>query len=558
MLLTLRIENLVLIDRAELELGPGLNAITGETGAGKTILTQAVALLTGAQPPVSLVGPHGDEAYVEAEFAVPEEVFDDPALAPARELRPEGETTVVMARRLTRGGRSRSLLWGRACARADLAAVAERLLEVSSQHEARRLARPAFALEALDGFAGDPEAAAAMAAAWDALRAARRALDDARARAVDAGRRRDELESLVERVDALAPEPGERERLAAERERLRHLDELRAAAGGAAEALSPDEGGGANDLLARALALVDAVAGIEPRLAALADDLRDASVRTGEAALDLRGYVENLEADPGRLEWVEARLDAFAALERRYAAPADEVVARAAAAREALADLESSGEQLAALAAEADAAERAAAGAAAALRRAREAAAGAFAAAVEGHLADLGMDDAAFSVRLSDAPLGARGADRAELLLAANRGLDPAPVGAIASGGELSRIALAIRVAALERGGEGVPPTVGALLLDEVDAGIGGRTARAVGDKLAALAGRVQILCITHLAQIAGRADAHFHVAKAAGDPSVTTIRRLGDDEAVDELARMLGGEPGDDAARRHAVALRG
>ncbi|HEY8859199.1 MAG TPA: hypothetical protein VIM27_07080, partial [Gaiellales bacterium] len=347
-------------------------------------------------------------------------------------------------------------------------------------------------------------------------------------------------------------QPGEPEALRAESTRLRHLDELTAAAAAAAELLSPAEGEGAQALTARAGESVAAAAEYEPGIAPVAAELRDAAARLQDAAVELRGFVDGLEADSGRLEHVEARLELFAQLERRYAAPLERVLAMAAEARTALERLDGSQSELERLSDASAAAAEQARVCAAELTAARTAAAPAFARAVEAELADLGMDDARFGVRIEAADLGPRGADRVVLELAANPGLPAGPVADTASGGELSRIALAIRVAARARTGPGV------LLLDEVDAGIGGRTARAVAGKLQQLAEAAQVLVITHLPQIASVADAHFRVEKLAGDPTATAILRLKGGDVVDELARMLGGEEGDEAARRHAEALRG
>ncbi len=553
MLLRLHIENLALIERADLEPAPGLNVLTGETGAGKTMLAEAIGLLAGAQPASGLVGPHADEAYVEAEFELPEAFFDAPGLEAVAGLRPDGEDTLVVARRLLPSGRSRALVWGRTCARADLEALGERLLEVSSQHEARRLAQPSRQLALLDGYAGGDAQLQAMAAAWRERRAAAAALDAARAQAADAARRRLDLEDLVARADAAAVEPGEPDALRAESVRLRHLDELVAAAAAAAELVSPADGEGAQALAARAGEEVAVAAGYEPRLGAVAAELRDAAARLQDAAMELRGFVDGLEADPGRLEHVEARLEAFTQLERRYAVPLADVLVdgrrgpgRARAARRLRRRARAAG---GGCRRGRGAARR---GCAAELSAVRAGAAEAFARAVEAELADLGMAEARFAVRIEPAELGPRGADRVVLELAANPGLPAGPVADTASGGELSRIALAIRVAARAQAGPGV------LLLDEVDAGIGGRTARAVAGKLQQVAAGAQVIVITHLPQIAGVADAHFRVEKLHGDPTAAAIVRLDGRELVDELARMLGGEEGDEAARRHAEALRG
>ena len=422
---------------------------------------------------------------------------------------------------------------------------------MSSQHEARRLAQPSRQLELLDGYAGTDALVAAMAGAWRDRRSAEAALDAARADAAESARHRLDLEDLVERADAAAAEPGEPDALRAESLRLRHLDELVAAAAAAAELLSPAEGEGAQVLAARAAETVAPAGAYEPALAAAAADLADAAARLQEAAVDLRGFVDGVESDPGRLEHVEARLETFAQLERRYAAPLDRVLAMAADARTALERLDGSEAELERLATASEAASERARACAAKLTKARTQAAGTFARAVESELADLGMADARFGVRIEPVDVGPRGADRVVLELAANPGLPAGPVADTASGGELSRIALAIRVAARAHSGPGV------LLLDEVDAGIGGRTARAVAGKLQQVAEGAQVLVITHLPQIAGVADAHFRVEKVSGDPTSTAIVRLGGAELVDELARMLGGEEGDEAARRHAEALR-
>ena len=550
MLLRLHIENLALIEHAELELDPGLNVLTGETGAGKTMLAQAIGLIAGVQPAAEMVGVHGDESYVEAEFAVPEEFFADDSLEAVAALRPEGEDTLVVARRLSRAGRSRALVWGRSCARADLQAIGERLLEISSQHEARRMARRGHARDLLDDYADLAPSRRAMADAWSALRACRAELERQREATRDAERRRSELEGLVEAIAALAPEPGERDRLSEERQRLRHLDDLRAAAGDALQLLNPDDGDGAQLLAGRAAELVGGVEQIEPRLAAMAGELRDVGERLQEAAIELRSYLHELEADPARLDWIEDRLAAFGELERRHGLSIDGVVELAADAQTALRQLDGDGGRLAELQSEVEAAERRAKAAAAKLSRGRASALPRFTRDVESELADLGMEDAKLEPALESADMGARGTDALTLLIAANPGLPAAPLSQTASGGELSRIALAIRVAARSGGG---PAT---LLLDEVDAGVGGRTANAVGEKLKALAASAQLLCITHLPQIAAQADVHFRVEKLPGDPTATRIVRLRDREVVDEVARMLGAEEGDAAARRHARAI--
>jgi DNA repair protein RecN (Recombination protein N) len=467
-------------------------------------------------------------------------------------LRPDGEETLVVARRIAGSGRSRAMLWGRSCARSDLEAIGELLLEISSQHEARRLALPSTQLDLLDAAAGNDQLRRECAVAWSALREARAELERARSEAGEAERRRGELEELVARMESAAVADGERPALERERERLRHLDELAAGLGGAAALVNPDDGEGALSMAARAAELVADVQRFQPELEQLAGELRDACVRLQESGMELRAQLDGLEAEPERLESIESRLQLFADLERRFGGDLEQLVGRAADGRQALDLLSEGGRLLAEHERAVDGALAEAERCAAQLHQTREAGSSAFARAVEAELADLGMDAARLEVVIEPAELGSRGADRVRLMLAANPGLPAAPLADVASGGELSRIALAVRVAARSGGGAAT------LLLDEVDAGVGGRTARAVAEKLKRLSASAQLLCITHLPQIASAADAHFQVEKSPGDPTVTAVRRLREGEVVDEIARMLGGDQGDEEARRHAAAMLG
>jgi DNA repair protein RecN (Recombination protein N) len=532
----LRIENLVLIREAELELAPGLNAITGETGAGKTILAQAVGLLLGARGDVAYVGPGASEAYVEAELDVPAAFFDDDELAPLSDLRPDGEEGLVLARRVFADGRTRAYAWGRSAAREDLAAACERLIAMSGQFEQRRLARPSYQLDVLDAFAGEAQARlrAEARAAWRALLAARRRHEELERGAGAEQARLDELRALADDTEGA---DAERERgLLAERERLRHVGELAEGAAAAAEALTPEDGEGAAALAAAAERAVAPLESLAPELARCGDELRDAELRLRETASELRSFLASLEAEPGRLDEVEAELGRLTDLRRRYRADStEELVARAAEARAELDGL-AGGLDAAAAAAEALAAAEVRMHAlAAGLRQARQDAAGPFAEAVAAELQGIGMGEGEFHVELREHPtgLGITGADEAAFRIRPNRGLPFGPVAETASGGELSRVALAIGAVA---GGE-------TLVFDEIDAGIGGQTANAVGQALRRLGARAQVVTITHLPQIASLADRHFRVEKVPGDPTHTTIALLGEDERRDEIERMLGGQ---------------
>ena len=533
MLRNLRIENLVLIREAELALAPGLNAVTGETGAGKTIFAQAIGLLLGAKADASAVGSDGDEAYVEAELDVPDGFFDEENAAALAELRPEGEAGLVVARRVFGDGRTRAYAWGRAVAREDVAGAVERLVAMSGQFEQRRLGRPAFQLDLLDAFCGADqlERRRDAATAWRALREARRLHEALTRDAGAAASRLAELEALVEGVEGLGS--GDLDELRARRERLLHLAELGSAAAEAAAAIAPEDGEGAAELAARAERALAPLERLAPELAAAGQELREVVVRLREVGSDLHGFFSSLEADPGELDEVEGRLSRIADLERRFRCPYDELLERADAARREL-DEAAAGHDPVEAAARAVAEAAARAGALAEeLRAVRRSRARAFAKAVAAELQGLGLGDGEFLCELEEAEPGATGADRAVFLVRPNAGLPFAPVAETASGGELSRIALALAAVA---GGE-------TLVFDEIDAGVGGVTAHAVAATLQRLAERAQVLTITHLPQIASVADRHFRVEKVPGDPTHTRIERLDDLLRREELERMLGGQ---------------
>ena len=534
MLRRLRIENLVLIREAELALAPGLNAITGETGAGKTILAQAIGLLLGARGDAALVGPDGDDAYVEAELEPPEGFFDDEGLSALAELRPQDEDGLVLARRVFPDGRTRAYAWGRSAAREDVAAAAEGLIAMSGQFEQRRLARASYQLDLLDAFAGEDQQRrrADARSAWRELGAARRRHEELTQGAAAAEARLAELRALVEDTDGLAPEA--EDDLRAERERLRHVTELAEGVAEAGEALTPEDGEGASGLVALAERAVAPLERLSPELERAGNELRDVELRLRETASELRAFLASLEAEPDRLEHVESELGRIAEAKRRFRCESyEELLARAAEAQTELAALDAGADPVAAAAQALSQAQARAGALAEELRVAREAAAGPFAAAVAEELRTVGLGEGEFRVELREREPGAAGADEAAFLIRPNAGLPFAPVAETASGGELSRIALAIAAVA---GGE-------TMVFDEIDAGVGGQTAHAVGETLRRLAERAQVLTITHLPQIASLADRHFRVEKVPGDPTHTRIEQLGEDERREELQRMLGGE---------------
>jgi DNA repair protein RecN (Recombination protein N) len=529
----LRIENLVLIREADLALDPGLNAVTGETGAGKTIFAQAIGLLLGARADASSVGAEGTEAYVEAELDVPDGFFDQEELAGLAELRPEDEPGLVLARRVFGDGRTRAYAWGRAVAREDVAAAAERLIAMSGQFEQRRLARPAFQLDVLDAFCGPEQLERRREAAqgWRDLRAARRAYEELTLDADAAAAHIAELEALVADTEDLAP--GDEEGLKTQRERLRHVAELGEAARTATEAIAPDEGEGAAALAARAERVLAPLERIAPEVAGAAGELRDLALRLSEVGSDLHGFLASLEADPGALDEVEGRLERIADLKRRFgAASYDELLTRAEAARRELDETAAGHDPVQAAADAVTAAEARAGALAEELRAVRRSQARPFADAVVGELHGLGLGEGEFVVELDAREPGPTGGDGVVFLVRPNAGLPFAPVAETASGGELSRIALALAAVA---GGE-------TLVFDEIDAGIGGVTAHAVAATLQRLAERAQVLTITHLPQIASVADRHFRVDKVPGDPTHTRLEELDEILRREELERMAGG----------------
>ena len=534
MLRRLRIENLVLIREAELEPAAGLSAITGETGAGKTILAQAIGLLLGAKGDSGYIGPGADEAYVEAELDLPEGFLDEEGMEALAELQPVDEPGLVVARRIFTDGRTRAYAWGRSVAREDMAAAVERLIAMSGQFEQRRLARPAYQLDVLDAFVGDEQrrCRGELRHAWRALQAARRRHDELTRNAADAEARLAELRALVEDTEGL--EPATEDELRAERERLRHVTELAEGAARAAEALAPDDGEGAAGLAAQAERAVAPLERLAPELERAGNELRDVELRLRETASELRSFLDALHAEPGRQEELEAQLERISDARRRFrCATYEELLSCAGAARDELARLDEGHDPVQAAAEALATAETEVETVSASLSEARRLALDAFSTAVAEELHGVGMGDGEFRAELRERAPSSSGVDEVAFLIRPNAGLPYAPVAETASGGELSRVALAIAAIA---GGE-------TLVFDEIDAGIGGETANAVGRTLQRLGSRAQVITITHLPQIASLAERHFRVEKVPGDPTHTRIEALSEPERQEEIERMLGGQ---------------
>ena len=554
MLLELRVENLLLIERAELRLGPGLTVLTGETGAGKTVLAHALDLLLGGRPRGGIVRPGAAEAYVEGVWLAPDGFWEDPALRDLRERLPEVEEgEVVLGRRVGAEGRTRAWVQHRSASAGDLAELGRRLVAFYGQHEHRRLTVASAQRRILDAHAGADGLLEGFRSAHALVGRLRREREELEARAAGRDRDADLLRFELEEIEALGPTEADEASLRAERTRLRALDGLREAAAAGAEALAPEDpgGDGAVERLAGAERLASGVAGADPALDGLAERLRALLIEAEDLGSELRAYADGLEEEPGRIDEVEERLGAYDRLARKHGGGVEAVLAHAEHCRAEVERLDGAEEALDALAAGLASASAAEDEAAAALSAARAAAAPRLAERVREELGDLAMEGAVFSVALDRLDeRGASGDERVDFLLAPNPGVPAAPLRETASGGELSRAMLALMGVASGGG----PPT---LVFDEVDAGIGGQTARAVGAKLQALARARQVLCITHLPQIAAQADHHFRIEKSsAGELARTDVERLDPTRVVDELCRMLGADAADLGARRHAEEL--
>jgi DNA repair protein RecN (Recombination protein N) len=564
MLAELRIRDLGVIDDARLEVSAGLNVLTGETGAGKTMVVDALALLLGGRADPGAVRAGRPAALVEGRLQTGDDAQVAAALATAGVDDEEGE--VVVARQVLVEGRSRAQLQGRMATVAAVADVVRPLVEVHGQHEFQDLLRPGVQRDLLDRYAGEAVLGprAAFAAGWRRLRAVTRELDELVARAREREREIDLLRHQLEEIEAAQVRVGEEAELAAEAERLANAEALQQSAALAHQLLEDDEDAGAATALGAAARAVHGPGAHDRALGELAERAQSLAAEVGDLASSLRAYAEGVLVDPGRLEEVNVRMALLRDLERKYGDDEEAVLAFAGKAAARLAELE--GGTLRSEALEGEAAELRSdlAGTGAALTAARQQAADRLGEALRAELADLAMPSARVEVAVEQDPdddglevdgrcLAATedGLDRVDIRLAAHPGAPLRPLGRAASGGELSRVMLALRVvlAGVDR-----TPT---LVFDEVDAGVGGRTAAAVGRRLAQLARRHQVLVVTHLPQIAAHADRHFTVEKHSAEGTTSTDVRLLDDAGrVGELSRMLAGMEGSGLAQAHAEEL--
>jgi DNA repair protein RecN (Recombination protein N) len=564
----LNVENLLLIERAQLRLAPGLNVLTGETGAGKTVLAHALDLLLGGRARSGIVRPGASEAYVEGVFDLPESLRSELA-----ERLPDDAEEIVLARRLGSDGRTRAYLNGRSATVAELRDLGSRLVSFYGQHEHRKLTLAGAQLEILDAVCGPDHALRLRACAKTFTEMSSLAAELDSLRELSAARERELglLEHELSEIDDAGLDQQEYEGLLAARARLGRLDALRVAAGSGADALAHEDasaGPGSSQLIAGAAGGLAALAGVDPQLDVLAERMRALVIESQDLSVELRGYCEQIIGEDGSLDTIEERLESIERLVRKHGGTLAAVLDYAAEARVRRDQLAGAEVALAQATARLGEAQAALEDHVLALRQARELHAPRLELAVREQLGSLAMADATFEVSLSPREAGPSGGDGVEFMIAPNPGVPPGPLREIGSGGELSRVMLALatvpdRPAPARGGGRVAAQTASSsaqatLVFDEVDAGIGGHTARAVGERLRDLGRARQVLCITHLPQIASLGDRHFSVVKdTSADPTRAAVLQLTEGDVVSELVRMLGADAADSAARRHARDLR-
>jgi DNA repair protein RecN (Recombination protein N) len=544
------VENVALIEEATLELSPGLNAITGETGAGKTLLATALQMLLGGRARSEAVRAGAKRASVEGTFILPDvtqaAIVTEALGDLAEEIDPDDG--LVLRRTLTDDGRSRCYVAGVAVPVRALASLGERLVSYHGQREQVRLTEPAEQLAILDDFLdeGASTAKAEHEALWQAVERDRRELEEITASSEARLREVDFLRYQVSELESAGYSSQEVAGLTRERERLRYVTDLLQSTAAAATALSSEEGEGGIDLVARAASELETASRYDAGLSGLLERLSGLAAELDDVLYELRSYIDELEADPNRLEVVEDRLAAYRALERKYG----DVENYLEQARTRLSRLENLDEETAGLEGRIAEGERQLGELAAQITAGRQRAAERLSETVQENLADLNLGKMSFRAELVPTAPGPSGVERVEFVIRPNPGEPELPVRRYASGGELSRIMLAIRLAQ-ERAEPGAT-----YIFDEVDAGIGGETATAVGAKLRELGERNQVLTITHLPQIASEAGSHVVVTKEESrGRTITRIRHVEGEERRRELARMLSGRI-DEASLAHASEL--
>ena len=550
MLTRIHIRDFAIIDAVELELGAGMTALTGETGAGKSILLDALGLVLGDRGDAAAIRVGAKRAEITAEF----DLAQLPAVAEwlvERELDADGEC--IVRRTINADGRSRGYVNGRPAAMAVLRELGEQLVDIHGQHEHQSLTRRDAQRDQLDAFGELDGLRAETAEAYQSWRELRERLERLGSDAGTRAERIDLLRYQVQELDALDLGEGELEILESEHRQLANAGHLLETCQQAL-AILHDEDHSAHNLLARTAHDLESLGEFDARLATARDLVHEALIQCDEAVSSVRDYVENAELDPARLEQVTQRLQAIHDLARKHRVEPEALREHAEALRNELDEYEHAGERAAEVEAELTRAEARYRDAAGRLRQARERAAERLNEQVTAAMHELGMPGGTFVAAVEprdDGHFSPAGMDRIEYRVSANPGQPPAPLRRVASGGELSRISLAIQLIGSRRTG------IATQIFDEVDAGIGGGVAATVGAHLHAVARHRQVLCVTHLAQVAARADHHLQVTKQAdADSTRTELHDLAVDERIEEIARMLGGREITERSRAHAREL--
>ena len=551
MLRHLQIRDFAIIDSLELDFAPGMSVLTGETGAGKSILVDALELLAGGRAGAEVVRAGAERADVTASFEISRISAELRHLLDEQSISTEGE--LLLRRVVGADGRSRCWLGGQSVPLQVLRQVAERLIDIHGQHEFQSLLRPATQRQLVDSYGRHQPLADEVQAAyavWHTLLTRAQTLEAATR---DHEARRDLLRYQVGELDALQLGASEVADLTAERSRVSHRSRLALAAHAALDALYDSESGNAYSLLARAQASLRGVATLDQGLDQLAAPLDEAAVLLKDAAQSLTHYLDTLDVDPARQDLVEKRLAAIEELARKHRVGPEALNERHAALRDELATLESSAGDLATVRTEQAAALAHYKELAQALSAARSTAAGKLAREVSAHMQELGMSGGRFFVTLEAQPEGeptSHGIDRISFLVSTNPGQPQRPVAKVASGGELARLSLAVQVACAR---DAAP----CMVFDEVDTGVGGAVAEIVGRELRALGTGRQVLCVTHLPQVASQGHQHFRVSKLSdGRSTRTQVTSLTGDGRVEEISRMLGGVEVTARARAHALEM--
>ncbi len=551
MLTLIRVRNYAVIDEVELEFEAGLSVMTGETGAGKSILVDALGLVLGDRADARAVRPGAERAEICASFDCPP---NHPAASWLKERGFDEDDGCLIRRIISAEGRSRAYINSNPATLKDLKSLGEFLINIHGQHSHQSLLHRDTQLEILDFHGGHRMLRDAVAAAFSQWQSLRLELDSRSSGLEERSAQLELVRFQLAELESLAPVPDELNELQVERNRLANVDRLASELDLVLSRLYEAESGSAYELAAESARTLAGLSDLDPELSASRDLVAEAEIQLREAASDLGRYKDRLDPDPARLEFIETRLARIRELSRKHRIEEDELHTVVDSLQDRIASLDNSGATLELLTEQTAQAEETYLQAAAELTSAREKAAEKLAEQVSARLNELGIKQGRFRVRLSpraSAQANANGLDRVEFQVSLNPGMDFGPLARVASGGELSRVSLALEVLGT---GESAIPT---LVFDEVDAGIGGGVAEIVGRRLAELAADRQVLCVTHLAQVASQGQHHFRVVKLTdGTTSRTNVRALGAEDRIEELSRMLGGVEITETTRAHAEEM--